>query len=114
MTPERLAELIASFPSRRIGVIGDFFLDKYLEVEPALDEPSFETGLNANQVVAIRRFAGAAGTVVNNLAALGCQNLFAFGLVGDDGEAFDLRSCLRRQGCDTSGLLTSSAIMTPT
>ncbi len=114
MTPERLTELIANFPSRRIGVIGDFFLDKYLEVEPALDEPSFETGLNANQIVAIRRFAGAAGTVVNNLAALGCRNLFAFGLVGDDGEAFDLRRCLFQLGCDNSGLLTSGAIMTPT
>ena len=63
MTPERLTELVSTFPSRRIAVIGDFFLDKYLEVDHALDEPSFETGLNANQVAAIRRFAGAAGTV---------------------------------------------------
>ena len=114
MTPERLAELIAQFPSRRIAVIGDFFLDKYLEVDHGLDEPSFETGLNANQVVAIRRFAGAAGTVVNNLAALGCETLHAVGAVGDDGEASDLRSCLKKIGCSTDGLLTSGEIMTPT
>lgn len=114
MTPNRLAELVTRFPSRRIAVLGDFFLDKYLECEPALDEPSFETGLNANQVVAIRRFAGAAGTVVNNLAALGCQTLHAIGAVGDDGEAFDLRKCLHAIGCSTDGLLTCGEMMTPT
>ncbi len=114
MTPERLSQLLAQFPSRRIAVIGDFFLDKYLECEPALDEPSFETGLNANQVVAIRRFAGAAGTVVNNLSALGCKTLHAVGIVGDDGEAFDLRKCLHAIGCSTNGLLTCGEVMTPT
>ena len=114
MTPHRLTELIDRFASRRIVVIGDFFLDKYLEVDHDLDEPSFETGLNANQVVAIRRFAGAAGTVVNNLAALGCKTLHAIGAVGNDGEAHDLRGCLKNIGCSTDGLLTSGEIMTPT
>lgn len=114
MTPERLAQLVDQFSSRRIAVIGDYFLDKYLECDPALDEPSVETGLNANQVVAIRRFAGAAGTVVNNLSALGCGTLHAVGMVGDDGEAFDLRSCLHKVRCSTDGLLTCGEIMTPT
>lgn len=114
MTPDRLTQLVSTFPSRRIAVIGDFFLDKYLEVDHALDEPSFETGLNANQVAAIRRFAGAAGTVVNNLAALGCRTLHAIGAVGEDGEAFDLRHCLHKVGCSTDGLVTCGEIMTPT
>lgn len=114
MTPHRLAELVSTFPSRRIAVIGDFFLDKYLEVDHVLDEPSVETGLNANQVAAIRRFAGAAGTVVNNLASLGCKTLHAIGAVGDDGEAFDLRHCLQKVGCSTDGLATCDKIMTPT
>ncbi len=114
MTPQRLTELVSTFSSRRIAVIGDFFLDKYLEVDHTLDEPSFETGLNANQVAAIRRFAGAAGTVVNNLAALGCGTMHAIGAVGDDGEAFDLRYCLHAVGCSTDGLVTCGQIMTPT
>jgi len=114
MTPERLAQLVSNFPLRRIAVIGDFFLDKYLEVDHTLDEPSVETGLNANQVAAIRRFAGAAGTVVNNLAALGCQTLHAIGAVGNDGEAFDLRHCLHKVGCSTDGLVTCDEMMTPT
>ena len=114
MTPDQLTNLLSTFPSRRIAVVGDFFLDKYLEVDHALDEPSFETGLNANQVAAIRRFAGAAGTVVNNLAALGCRTLHAIGAVGEDGEAFDLRHCLHKVGCSTDGLTTCAEIMTPT
>jgi bifunctional ADP-heptose synthase (sugar kinase/adenylyltransferase) len=114
MLSDRLLELLSQFSAKRIAVIGDFFLDKYLEVDHALDEPSVETGLNANQVVAIRRFAGAAGTVVNNLSALGCKTLLAFGAVGDDGEAFDLRRCLQSVGCDTDGLATCGEIMTPT
>ncbi|GAG56472.1 unnamed protein product, partial [marine sediment metagenome] len=32
MKPERLAALIEKFSSRRIVVLGDFFLDKYLDV----------------------------------------------------------------------------------
>jgi hypothetical protein len=35
MTPERLQEILDRFPSRRIAVVGDFFLDKYLDLDPA-------------------------------------------------------------------------------
>ena len=72
----RLKELLDRFPSQRIAVIGDYFLDKYLETDPALIEQSVETGLPANQVVSVRCHAGAAGTGVNNLAALGVESLF--------------------------------------
>lgn len=114
MTPDRLQELLDRFPTRRIAIIGDFFLDKYLDTDPALVETSVETGKHANQVVAVRRSAGAAGTVVNNLAALGAGTLHAFGATGDDGEAYDLRKCLQRIGCGTAGLLTFEEILTPT
>ncbi|HET6325513.1 MAG TPA: carbohydrate kinase, partial [Planctomycetaceae bacterium] len=75
MKRDRLEELLARFASRRVAVMGDFFLDKYLEVDPKLAETSVETGKTANQVVEIRTSPGAAGTVVNNLAALGAVNL---------------------------------------
>ena len=90
MSADRLAELSAAFPRLRVAVIGDFFLDKYLDIEPSLGEPSVETGKIAHQVVSIRHSPGAAGTVVNNLAALGTGTLCAIGLIGDDGEAYDL------------------------
>ena len=114
MNRDRLEELLARFPTRRIAVLGDFFLDKYLEVDPRLAETSVETGKRANQVVSIRKSPGAAGTVINNLAALGAGTLHALGATGDDGEAFDLRQGLEAQGCSTDGLLPFGFLKTPT
>jgi bifunctional ADP-heptose synthase (sugar kinase/adenylyltransferase) len=111
---ERLEELLAHFPSRRIAVFGDFFLDKYLEVDPRIAETSVETGKRANQVVSIRKSPGAAGTVVNNLAALGAGTLHAVGATGDDGEAYELRQGLAAQRCTTEGLLPFDFLNTPT
>lgn len=111
---DALAEFLQRFSQRRVAVLGDFFLDKYLEVDPQLAEPSLETGRTAHQVVEVRRAPGAAGTVVNNLAALGAGELHALGVVGDDGEAYDLCQALERLGCETRGLLRCPELMTPT
>lgn len=114
MSAARLAELVTRFPQCRIAVIGDYFLDKYLDVDAALAEVSIETGLPAHQVVGIRCFPGAAGTIVNNLAALGARRLHAIGFTGDDGEAFALRKALEQLGCVQEHLHASSERHTPT
>jgi bifunctional ADP-heptose synthase (sugar kinase/adenylyltransferase) len=114
LTPARLDDLLARFRSRRIAVVGDFFLDKYLDVNPALAETSVETGKTAHQVVAIRCSPGAAGTVVNNLVSLGAGVVHCLGAIGDDGEGYSLRQELVRRGCDISGLVVSDQLMTPT
>jgi rfaE bifunctional protein kinase chain/domain len=114
MTPERLQEILDRFPSRRIAVVGDFFLDKYLDLDPALAEVSIETGKRANQVVGIRCSPGAAGTVVNNLASLDAGRIHTLGAIGDDGEGYELTRELKRRGCDTAGLLQFETRMTPT
>lgn len=114
MTPERLEELLRGFDSARIAVVGDYFLDKYLTVDPQLAEPSLETGKTAHQVVDVRAAAGAAGTVVNNLLALEPAAVVAIGVIGQDGEGFELRRALQRAGCDTSRLLESASLRTPT
>jgi rfaE bifunctional protein kinase chain/domain len=114
MTRGRLKELLDRFPARRIAVIGDFFLDKYLDVDPGMVEYSVESGKQAHQVVRIRHSPGAAGTVVQNLASLGAGTIHTLGIVGDDGEAFDLFQDLLRLGCKTQGLIRSKDRMTPT
>ncbi len=111
---DRLAALIDRFASCRIAVCGDYFLDKYLEVDPELQESSLETGKPAHQIVGIRCSPGAAGTVVSNLASLGTGHLHAIGVVGDDGEAYDLRQALRRLGCSDEHLFTANGRFTPT
>ena len=114
MSPERLGEVLSRFPRLRVAVIGDFFLDKYLDVEPSLAELSVETGKVAHQVVAIRHSPGAAGTVVSNLSALGAGTLHAVGLIGEDGEAFDLCRDLAALRCTTTHLHQSPERMTCT
>ncbi len=114
LSMSRLGELIDRFSASRIAVLGDFFLDKYLDVDPNLAEPSVETGKTAHQVVGVRCSPGAAGTVVCNLAALGAQQLHALGFTGDDGEAFDLRKELALLGCRTEHLHVAQGRHTPT
>jgi len=114
MTRERLAELLDSFPDLRVGVVGDFFLDKYLEIDPSLAETSLETGKTAHQVVRVRKSPGAAGNVAANLAALGAGSIHAVGYIGDDGEGYELLSLLERLGCSTGSLAKTKERLTPT
>jgi len=114
MERKRLKELLDKFPALRIAVVGDYFLDKWLEIDRSLDEPSLETGLTAYQVVAKRCYAGAAGTVVSNLAALETGKLFALGFLGNDGEGFELIRHLKKMNVNTDLLITSDSVMTPT
>ena len=108
-----LEEALLSSKRPRIAVMGDFCLDKYLYIDAALDEPSVETGLTAYQVRRKALYPGAAGTIANNLAALGAE-LFCFGLCGDDGEGYELRRCLHAIGADTDGLLCADGLFTAT
>jgi len=114
MTPERLGEIVARFPQMRIAVIGDFFLDKYLDIDPGLAEVSLETGKTCHQVTRIRHSPGAAGTVVSNLSALGTGTLYAIGFTGEDGESYDLRRDLAAMRCSTEHLVCDPERMTPT
>jgi rfaE bifunctional protein kinase chain/domain len=112
--PERVAAVLHRFPSLTVAVVGDFFLDKYMVLDPALAERSIETGLEARQVVAIRCSPGAAGTVTNNLSALGAGTIHAIGVTGDDGEGYDLRRGLAATRVLTDRLIPVASRFTPT
>jgi len=114
MSRDRFVEILEGFPRVRLAVIGDFFLDKYLIIEAALTEVSLETGLDAYQVVGKRPSPGAAGTVTNNLTALGVGRVYAVGVIGDDGEGYELRQGLAATGVDMTYLLQSGRVFTPT
>ena len=115
MRPEALP-IIRALPRARditVTVLGDYCLDKYLYIDPALDEISNETGLLAYQAPRKALYPGAAGTVTNNLRALGVR-VICVGLVGDDGEGYELTRCLRQIGADTSLLIQTDRICTGT
>ena len=96
-----------------IAVVGDYCLDKYLFIDARLEEPSVETGLPAHQVRRKGIFPGAAGTIANNLAALGAE-VRAVGLCGDDGEGFELIRALEERHIDTSGMVRDPSLCTST
>jgi bifunctional ADP-heptose synthase (sugar kinase/adenylyltransferase) len=114
MERARLESILNNFPNLRIAVVGDFFLDKWLEIDRGLDEPSVETGLTAYQVTEKRLYAGAAGAVLSNLAALEIGKLYAIGFLGDDGEGFEVLRILRGLGINTDQLPLYREVMTPT
>jgi rfaE bifunctional protein kinase chain/domain len=97
VSPDRFQEITTKYPSLSIGVVGDFCLDRYLEIDPAKQETSIETGLPVHNVVNVRSQPGAAGTILNNLAALGIGEIYPVGFAGEDGEGFELRASLRNR-----------------
>ena len=109
----RLKELMDQFQRIRIAVAGDLFLDRWMTIDPKLNEPSVETGLPAWQVIGERRAAGAAGTVLNNFSALGIGKLYAVSLLGMDGAGWEVENALKGRGVDVSLLVKSSLIATP-
>jgi rfaE bifunctional protein kinase chain/domain len=94
MTPARFHAITARYPALKVAIVGDFCLDRYLEIDPARTETSLETGLPVHNVVNVRAQPGAAGTVLNNVAALGAGEIFPVGFCGEDGEGFELRRAL--------------------
>jgi len=114
LTHDRLDTILARAPELRVAVIGDFFLDKYLVLDPALAEVSLETGRTAHQVVDVRCSPGAAGTVTSNLAALGVGRIEAIGVIGLDGEGDDLLRGLAATGVRTDRLDRRTDRRTPT
>lgn len=95
MTPDRFQAIARKYPSLRIAIVGDFCLDRYLEIDPARAEISIETGLSVHNVVNVRSQPGAAGTILNNLVALGVGTITPVGFCGEDGEGYELRRSLK-------------------
>lgn len=109
MNPDRFQEIAQKYNSLRIAVIGDFCLDRYLEIDPARQEISIETGLPVHNVVNVRSQPGGAGTILNNLVALGIGHIYPVGYCGEDGEGFELQRALREK----SGVCADYFFQTP-
>lgn len=113
MDKERFQQLTSLYTGKRIAVIGDFCLDRYFEIDPALEEVSIETGLPVRNIVNTRCQPGGAGTVLNNLCALGAV-CFPVSVCGCDGEGWELRRGLTRSNCRLDAWVEDDLIHTPT
>lgn len=109
MIPQARFDAIASRYARlRVAVVGDVCLDRYLEIDPAREERSIETGLPVRNVVRVRSQPGGAGTVLANLCALGVGAVELIGTRGEDGEGWELERALRAlPGVDLGGFIAT-------
>src|SRR5512140_3046544 len=94
MRIDRFRAVVERFPKLRIALLGDFCLDRYPDIDPARSEVSIETGLPVHNVVNVRAQPGGAGTILNNLSALGIGTIYPIGVVGEDGEGYELGRAL--------------------
>ncbi len=96
-----LLSTIARFPGRRILLVGDFMLDRYVLGDA--DRISPEAPVPVLRVVERQDRVGGAGSVALNVAALGAQ-VQCFGLLGDDAFGKRVMQLLADAGADVSGL----------
>lgn len=94
MTPDRFREISDRYPQLRIAVVGDFCLDRYLEIDPSKAERSIETKLPVHNVTHVRSQPGGAGTILNNLCALGIHEIIPIAFCGRDAEGHELQEAL--------------------
>jgi len=98
-----------SIRGRRIAVVGDLMLDRYMwgsatKLSPEAPVPvvDFE---KETQVL------GGAANVAKNLAVLGAK-VFPFGVVGNDGEGHTIRRLLKEQTEATNGVIIDASRIT--
>ena len=102
MKTPSLAEIIRSFPERRIAVLGDLMLDVYLWGRVSRISP--EAPVPVVNVVNRTCCLGGAGNVMRNVSTLGAR-AFAFGVVGRDQTGDELSGELGRYRIGTEGVL---------
>jgi rfaE bifunctional protein kinase chain/domain len=96
---DRLRDHVARFAGRRIAVLGDLMLDRYLwgrveRISPEAPVPVVEVERESFTL-------GGAGNVAANLAALGAKPVL-LGLVGSDAVADQLLAAFEQRGIDAT------------
>jgi rfaE bifunctional protein kinase chain/domain len=109
-----LEAILNQFREQRILVVGDFYLDAYWYIDKTRSTLSLETPWHTNPVVEQRYSPGAAGTVTNNLKALGVDTVYTLGVIGEDGFGGTLLNCLQINGCLTDFMVQVPGWVTPT
>ena len=98
---DRLIEILREVNHPRVLVVGDLILDKYVWGE--VSRTSQEAPVPILNVTQEEFRAGGAGSVVANLARLGCEVLCC-GVVGDDVQGKQLKDVLSGLGANVQGI----------
>jgi len=105
----RLKRLIPRLKGKRIGVVGDLMLDRYLWGTASRISP--EAAVPVVDFEEQSECLGGAGNVAANLAALGAK-VEAFGVVGGDEAGQELQKCLKQAHMEGKGALVDEKRVT--
>ncbi|MGJ5814610.1 bifunctional heptose 7-phosphate kinase/heptose 1-phosphate adenyltransferase [Paludibaculum fermentans] len=106
------ADILHALSGLSALVVGDVCLDRWCRYDPALSDPSRETGIPRIAVISRETTPGAAGTVASNLKALGVGRVSILGVRGDDGNGYELMQALARRDIDASAVLQAAELPT--
>jgi rfaE bifunctional protein kinase chain/domain len=101
--PERLKSLFDNFSGKRVVVLGDLMLDKY--VWGSVSRISPEAPVPVLQVDSESARLGGAANVANNIKSLGAEPVL-FGIVGQDEAGEKIRHILDEMGLSKEGIIT--------
>ncbi len=107
----RFSDLVARLAGIRVLVLGDLFLDEYLEGRA--ERLSREAPVPVVELLRRTTLPGGAANPARNIVALGGQAIAA-GLVGDDEAGRLLVAQLRESGVDTAGVVADEGRSTTT
>src|ERR1700719_2644313 len=99
---DRLTRLVPRLRGKRIGVLGDLMLDRYLWGTASRLSP--EAAVPVVDFVEQSECLGGAGNVATNIAALGAR-VECFGAIGNDEPGTATRTCLRAANIADKGVL---------
>src|SRR6195256_2870653 len=105
----RLRKLIPRLRGKRIGVLGDLMLDRYLWGTASRLSP--EAAVPVVDFVEQSECLGGAGNVAANLSSLEAR-VECFGVIGNDEPGAALRNCLRNANIVDKGALADSRRVT--
>lgn len=111
LDPKRLRALLDEFPRRRVAILGDIMLDRYVWGD--VNRISQEAPV---PIVEVRRNSvrfGAAANVAENVASLGASAIL-IGVVGDDEAGRELLTLLTGRGVDVEHVIVSEGRPTTT
>jgi rfaE bifunctional protein kinase chain/domain len=103
---ERITELLHNLMSKRIAVVGDVMIDRYIwgnvnRISPEAPVPIVEVESESSRL-------GGAANVAINIASLGAKAEL-IGIVGDDFSGKEFRSILQQQNASSNGIITDSS-----
>src|SRR5512140_3314575 len=100
-----LPMILTRLSTVNVGIIGDFCLDAYWQIDPHAQERSVETGKETIAVRDQRYSLGGAGNVAANLAALGVKRVHALGITANDVFGREMIRQMQKLGIHVGGLI---------